>query len=387
MYKKTTSIQCAKYCDILRTLPLNANSNYFIAKKTIKKKTVDELYVYDRSVYVQVEQGIIGIVFLSNLNEKPELFAIHKTLKIKPGVHFNFISLSQSGTLSMQMHSNAINQKVRIPEFGSNSIKSTIKVQEIYAYYYSTKGNSYTFEGEKHPYWEMTFVDNGELITNVEGIDYILPPQSIFFYGPHQFHTQRTTEKNTCSYMTIMFDMKDIPPSKLANRVIQSSKNMFQTLSMFMHLSNEKWEHINELLLSLLKLLIIYAMDETKELELSNQNINPMQQHYEDELMNEISYYIMNHINSSLTINEICTKFAISRSSLQALFKRNLDISPKHYINNIKLEQSKILLKKSARTVSEVSDMLGFASIHYFSRKFKLQYGIAPSEYAKSIAN
>ena len=128
-------------------------------------------------------------------------------------------------------------------------------------------------------------------------------------------------------------------------------------------------------------------MDETNEIEFASQNINPMQQHYEDELMNEITQYIMNHINSSLSINEICDKFAISRSSLQALFKRNLDISPKHYINNIKLEQSKILLKKSARTVSEVSDMLGFASIHYFSRKFKLQYGISPSEYAKSIVN
>jgi len=387
MYKKTTSIQCAKYCEILKTLTKNGNSNYFNAKKTIKKKIIDELYVYDRSVYVQVESGIVGIVFLDDLNHKPEMFAIHKILKIKPGTYFNFISLSQSGSITMQMHLSANSQKVRIPEFGSIGIKSAIKVQEIYAYYYSTKGNSYFFEGEKHPYWEMTFVDNGELITNVEGIDYTLPPRSVFFYAPHQFHTQRTTDKNTCSYMTIMFEMKDMDPDKLANRVIHCSKNMFQTLSMFMHLSNEKWEHINELLLSLLKLLIIYAMDETNEIELSNQNINPMQQHYEDELMNEITQYIMNHINSSLTINEICDKFAISRSSLQALFKRNLDISPKHYINNIKLEQSKILLKKSARTVSEVSDMLGFASIHYFSRKFKLQYGIAPSEYAKSIVN
>ena len=285
------------------------------------------------------------------------------------------------------MHLSANSQKVRIPEFGSTVLKSSIKVQEIYAYYYSTKGNSYFFEGEKHPYWEMTFVDNGELITNVEGVDYVLPPRSIFFYGPHQFHTQRTTAKSTCSYMTIMFEMKDMDSEKLANRVISCSKNMYQTLSMFMHLSNENWEHMNELLISLLKLLIIYAMDETNEIEFTSQNINPMQQHYEDELMNEITQYIMNHINSSLTINEICDKFAISRSSLQALFKRNLDVSPKHYINNIKLEQSKILLKNSARTVSEVSDMLGFASIHYFSRKFKLQYGIAPSEYAKSIVN
>ena len=188
--------------------------------------------------------GIIGIIFQSGCNDNPELFVIHKALKIKPGVYFNFVCLSQSGSVSMQIHSSTITHKLRIPEFGSNEIKSRIKVQEIYAYYYSTKGNSYFFDGEKHPYWEMTFVDNGELITNVENTDYILPPRSIIFYSPGQYHTQRTANNNTCSYMTIMFDMKDMPVSLLANRVINCSKNMYQTLTMFMHLSNENWEHM-----------------------------------------------------------------------------------------------------------------------------------------------
>lgn len=385
MHKKTTSIQCAKYGDVLRSLPLQVQ-HYHSSKRTIKKKNVDELFVYDRSVYVKVESGIIGVVFLDELGNEPELFAIHKILKIKPGVHFNFVALSQTGSITMYVHMHANNTKIKIPEFGSKTITSSIKLQEIYAYYYSTKGNNYQFEGEQHPYWEMTFIDTGEIITTVGNEDYVLPTRSMFFYAPNQFHTQHTTPQSTCSYMTIMFDMKDMDPSKLANRVIPCSKNMIQTLSTFMHLSNESWEHINELLLGLLKLLIIFAMDETNELDMT-QNLNPMQQHYEDELMTELIQYIKNHINSSLTIQEICNKFAISRSSLQALFKRNLNVSPKHYINNIKLEQSKVLLKNSARTVSEVSDMLGFASIHYFSRKFKLEYGISPSEYAKSIAN
>lgn len=38
MYKKTTSIQCAKYCEILKNLPNNGNSNYFNAKKKHKKE-------------------------------------------------------------------------------------------------------------------------------------------------------------------------------------------------------------------------------------------------------------------------------------------------------------------------------------------------------------
>ncbi|MVO76226.1 AraC family transcriptional regulator, partial [Paeniclostridium sordellii] len=36
-------------------------------------------------------------------------------------------------------------------------------------------------------------------------------------------------------------------------------------------------------------------------------------------------------------------------------------------------------------TFSEIADYLAFSSIHYFSKKFKSEFGISPTEYAKSI--
>ena len=108
MHKKTTSIQCAKYGDVLRSLPQQVQ-HYHSSKRTIKKKNVNELYVYDRSVYVKVESGIIGVVFLDKLDHEPELFAIHKILKIKPKIPFNFVALSQTGIIAMYVHMHANN--------------------------------------------------------------------------------------------------------------------------------------------------------------------------------------------------------------------------------------------------------------------------------------
>ena len=48
----------------------------------------------------------------------------------------------------------------------------------------------------------------------------------------------------------------------------------------------------------------------------------PMQQRFESELLNEIIMYINDMIYEQLTIEDICTKFSISRSSLQTLFKK-----------------------------------------------------------------
>jgi YesN/AraC family two-component response regulator len=57
----------------------------------------------------------------------------------------------------------------------------------------------------------------------------------------------------------------------------------------------------------------------------------------------------------------------------------------KNYINELKLNKSKELIKSSTYTLSEISEILGFSSIHYFSKKFKLNFGVSPTEYSKSI--
>jgi AraC-like DNA-binding protein len=110
-----------------------------------------------------------------------------------------------------------------------------------------------------------------------------------------------------------------------------------------------------------------------------------MQEHYENTLLNEILVYIHNNVYTAFTVEDLCNKFSISRSSLQTLFKTNINTTPKQYISNIKLDQAKVLIQEHKRTISEISDILGFTSIHYFSRKFKMQYGMSPTDYSKSI--
>jgi AraC-like DNA-binding protein len=371
MYKKTTSIQCSTYSETLKSIPLSSNETFKTSRRKLKHKEIHELYQYDLPVYIQAVEGIIGILFAKKPEDTPELFVLHRIVKVKPGILFNLVPLSGMGIVDIDIQEGSSLQEYPIMEFEVNSIRSSFEVDEIFAYYYSTKGNNYRFDGEKHPFWELTFVDNGELECTVDGESFHLPPRSLMFFGPEQFHTQKTAPDKTVSYLTVMFSTHFLQPEALTNRVIQCS--------------NDLYSFRNDLLLGIMKIILVYSIIGDSQ---SNEDIiNPMQAHYENELLNEITQYIKYYIHNSLTINDICTKFAISRSSLQALFKKHLDISPKLHINNVKLEYSKLLLKKSSYTISQISDMLGYTSIHYFSRKFKLVYGITPSEYAKSIAN
>ena len=56
-----------------------------------------------------------------------------------------------------------------------------------------------------------------------------------------------------------------------------------------------------------------------------------------------------------------------------------------NYINSLKIREAKALLRESKLSVTEISEKLGFNSIHYFSRLFKKTTGHSPKEYIRSI--
>ncbi|HIR96393.1 MAG TPA: helix-turn-helix domain-containing protein, partial [Candidatus Merdisoma faecalis] len=51
----------------------------------------------------------------------------------------------------------------------------------------------------------------------------------------------------------------------------------------------------------------------------------------------------------------------------------------------MKLEKSRQMICENKYTISEIALMLGFNSIHYFSRAFTQKYHMAPSEYSKTL--
>ena len=318
-----------------------------------------------------------------------ERFVIHRYIKIKKGVEFNFLCISSNAKVEIETEAHA--KRHSIPTYEETPIVyepivSHINIKEILAYYYQVRNANYTFEGEKHDYWELTFIDNGELETTVDGETYELDEMDFILYAPGQYHTQRTRNSKSCSYLTLLFEMDTPDPYLLTNRVYHSHRDIHSAMNNLIKISNNEMLYDGELMLCYLKELIIRILqyDFLKSSPIAS---TPTQQRFENELLNEIIIYINDNIYEQLTIEEICMKFSISRSSLQTLFKNNLGVAPKHYISDIKLKKSKLLIKESVYTISEISSMLGFTSIHYFSRKFKQHFGITPSDYAKTLYN
>ncbi|MEY2868695.1 MAG: hypothetical protein RIR01_1155 [Bacteroidota bacterium] len=85
--------------------------------------------------------------------------------------------------------------------------------------------------------------------------------------------------------------------------------------------------------------------------------------------------------NSAYLIEDLAHDLNISRVQLYRKVKAILGISVSDHLLNLRLEKSKILLKKTNQNISEIAYAVGFSSPNYFSTSFKNKFGVTPSEY------
>lgn len=381
MFIKTSSPAFKDFGDIVYD-DMDFSSSH---KINLNNKFIDNLkLVTNDYTFIKVTKGVVMILVSFDSNNIKS-FIINRSLHIKKGIYFNLISISDEASVEVLTNTKFKSIKLDNP-FNYSNISSSLDISEIYTKFYQEKGTNYNFSGEKHSYWELTYVDKGELLTTIDGVSYHLKQGDLIFYAPMQFHTQSTFEKISSSYLTINFKMNFNHADLLCNKIFSLKRDSYFIVTRLIEeLSNDNL-YSNDLSLCYLKELIIQML----RLDNSHFHSKPtthMQQTYENELLNDILLYIDDNIYEKISVSTLCDHFCISTSMLHSLFRKNMNNTAKNYINELKLSKSKELIRNSTHTLSEISEMLGFSSIHYFSKKFKLYFNISPTEYSKSIYN
>lgn len=378
MLNRTTSYPFQAYGDVLYQMPEaapEANEGLY----PIHNKAFSTSYISTEPVCLETTEGI-ALIAVSADGQDFEEFVLHRVVKLKAGVHFNVIAISAKAKVRFRWMPESLASHPMDTTVSYDPIVSHLQIKEILTSYYQVRKGSYQSGREKNNFYELIYVDHGEMDLTIENREYRLTKYDLVLCHPGQKHSFETTEDSSCSYLTITFTMDDQIPGSLKNRVFHTRKDLYHVLTRFMKAMQSGDGLDQELAMLYLKeaLILLYQTDRE-----NTQEDHALQSHYEDTMLNEILVFIRNNIYENYTVEDLCQKFSISRSSLQALFRTNLDLTPKQYISELKLNEAKRLIRKHEHTISQISDMLGFTSIHYFSRRFKAYFGIAPSEYAR----
>lgn len=93
--------------------------------------------------------------------------------------------------------------------------------------------------------------------------------------------------------------------------------------------------------------------------------------------------YMTNHYSEAIDLNKVVSEYGISPSRFRAIFKHQMNRAPLEYIIDYRMEQAKRLFMTKKYNISEVSYMVGYDDMHYFSRLFKQKVGCSPTDFIK----
>lgn len=95
--------------------------------------------------------------------------------------------------------------------------------------------------------------------------------------------------------------------------------------------------------------------------------------------------FIRAHSNKIITVDDVAAYINRSRSYISRKFKNELKNTIGFFIMHTKLEEAKSLLLYSDKSLSEISNYLGFSSQSYFQNLYKKKYGLTPGQFRNQV--
>lgn len=289
-------------------------------------------------------------------------------------------------------------------EFETHVIKRDIVIDGFNSIYYFEFGKNFSHAPEKHDFWEMVYVDSGEISAVTDGLGQTLCQGQVIFHKPNEVHAHVSNKVVSNNMLVVSFTTKSKAMSFFDKKVFTLDKTGKTLLTLFIKearnaLGNIPGEYSNknpldfsdapfgsfqllECYLTEFLLILSRAGDFAGSKVTRSENARELGQSSITEL---IVSYLEDNIYGHITLTDICNKFFMGKSQLCKLFDEYVGEGPIEYYSKLKMREAKQLLSKGEFTVSRISDLLRYSSIHNFSRAFKKATGISPIEYRNKI--
>lgn len=103
---------------------------------------------------------------------------------------------------------------------------------------------------------------------------------------------------------------------------------------------------------------------------------------YDEQFMQQVMEYMEEQMgNSELTVDDFAEKLCLSRTIFYRKLKSIIGLAPVDFIRNMRIKRASQLIDNGNFNMSQIAYMIGFSDPKYFSKCFKKQMGMSPSEY------
>ena len=287
--------------------------------------------------------------------------------------------------------------------FTTHPIKKEIEIKGFNSIYYFEFCKDFSHPPERHDFWELVYVDSGEVNAVTDGIGRTLSQGQVIFHRPMELHAHISNKIVPNSMLVVSFTSGSEAMEFFDKKIFTLGKTPKTLLSLFINearvaLGNIPNEYTDKEPLDFsaspfgsLQLLECYLTEFLLTLKRSDGDTVSTATRTEDSrtlahssIVELIIDYFNEHIGDNVTHADLCSNFYMGKTQLCALFSEHCGEGPIEYYSKLKIARAKKLLLEGA-SVSKISDTLGYSSIHCFSRAFKKAVGVSPIEYKRKI--
>jgi len=104
-----------------------------------------------------------------------------------------------------------------------------------------------------------------------------------------------------------------------------------------------------------------------------------------DDMPFQIDEYINSNLDANLDSDVLCEHFKMSRAKLYQISMSNFGMGITEYIRSLRVKRAQDLLLNTNEQISTVAAAVGIHDYNYFTKVFKRETGLTPSQYRKNL--
>ena len=285
------------------------------------------------------------------------------------------------------------------------SFEKVIHVEKLITVFYVEFSKSFSNDGERHDFWEMVYVDRGEVLCTADKRKFVLKGGELTFHKPNEFHAIRATGDTAPNVSIITFECKSRAMRDFEGKIFPLGGEEKALISMLFREGTSTYTLVDpknpllqqmqrlggapfgssQMIKNLLEIFLIRLHRSEGALAKKSRyhyKVNGVDIPFP---VKEILDLLEKNVYGSLTVAEVARRLGKSESTVKNLFSLYRSGGIIHYYNSLKIEEAKRLIREGSYNFGQIAAALQFDTPQYFSMCFKRFVHMSPQEYKKSI--
>lgn len=102
-----------------------------------------------------------------------------------------------------------------------------------------------------------------------------------------------------------------------------------------------------------------------------------------DPVLGRLAAFVEDNLNRSIALSELAAVANVSKFHFCRLFKQRTGMTPMAFVEQLRIERARQLIRDTTLALAEVALLTGFADQSHFTRRFRRRVGVTPAVFVR----